>query len=278
MQPNIGYKQKIATHFTKKGLSSQTARAYITAINRFIDHFSYSDIKTLTEDDLIAYISSINKTGLFRHTISSLKIVYNEIIPKEYNLKSIKFYKSINNKNVYFLTQEEIQSMFNVTSSSKTKLILSMIYSSMIPINQILSIKLEDIDYESLTIKINTPNSTKRHIIFQPILRPILSIYLEEYKPESYLFYGRSKDKKLSRESINKSISSIAMKARIKGKVSSLVIRKSAILQMIKNGIDTNVISHMLGYSNKLSIRAYKDMVCVDYKSVYNPLSDIFFI
>jgi len=278
MDCNKENKQKIVTHISSKGFSNQTTRAYTTAINKFIDHFSYVDIKTLNEDKIRSYIASISESSLFHHTISSLKIVYNEIIPNGYSLKLIKPCQNINIKNLYTLSQEEIQSMFNVITSSKTRLILSMMYSCMIPINKILSIKLEDIDYESLTIKINTPNSAKRHIIFQPILHPILSIYLEEYKPESYLFYGRSKDKKLSRESINKSISSIAMKARIKKKVSSLIIRRSAIIQMIKNGVDTDVISRMIGHSNKLSMRYYDSIVEVDYKSVYNPISDIFFI
>jgi site-specific recombinase XerD len=266
-------KQKLFIALKKKGLAESTTRGYLQAFNNFCNCFNTTDIQTLPEHAIINYIQSITRRKLYFDTLSVLRFFYKNIFNKEYEFRNIKKYGFQDKGTI--LKSEDIQAMLHATKNPKHRLAIVLIYSCMLQVNELLSIRIEDIDYQNKIINIkDIENSEIRKVPFDTSLIPLISLYYDAYSPSSYLIEGRPNEKG-SKKAIYNIIESASIKARIPHKVSAQLIRRSGILQLIEHGVDISIVKQILGHKEIKVTSQYKKISKPKMDLIYNPIRDI---
>jgi len=120
------------------------------------------------------------------------------------------------------------------TNNLKHKCIVSLLYSSGIRRNELVNLKITDIDSKRMMIRIEAAKGNKdRYTLLSHSLLKDLREYYKQYKPEKYIvegFYG----KQYSGQSIGKIVLNAAAKAGIKIPVTPHMLRHRLCNSLIR--------------------------------------------
>jgi len=137
------------------------------------------------------------------------------------NIPLVFFEEAVNcilNWNNDLISQTQ-NSKIKVATNLKHKCLIAVIYSCGLRRNEIINLKLEDIDSKRMLIKIRGAKGKKdRCVQLYPSILDMFRSYYNMEKPVTWLFEGRS-GKKYSAESISQVIKRAARKANINKRV-----------------------------------------------------------
>ena len=89
------------------------------------------------------------------------------------------------------ISLEEVMKMLQVTHNLKHKSIIGLLYSAGIRRNELLTLRLTDIDSKRMLIRIHDAKGNKERItILSPILLETLRKYYKRYGPKEFLIEG----------------------------------------------------------------------------------------
>ena len=149
------------------------------------------------------------------------------------------------------LTDEEIKRLLEVAEGIKDKLLLEMFYATGMRVSEMVSLKVEDIDYNDGWVRIFGKGSKERFVPVGKNILKLLKKYVEEKKlePNEYLF-SKSNGKPLTRVSVWKIVKKYSQKAGINKKVAPHTLRHTFATHLLENGADLRSIQELLGHSN----------------------------
>lgn len=262
---------KLKTELKLKGSSELTIRNYSWFIKKFLEKTNKS-LEELNEDDAKTFLAEMldNKS---RSTVSlaasSLRFLYNLLEKKDIKINLPKKEKKLPN----VLTKNEIFRLIHSADNLKSKLIISMLYSSGMRVSEMVNLKRQDLDLENGegTVKKGKGSKDRLFMINKDLSEGLLK-YLEKYKENIYLF---SKEKPLTTRNIQKIINKTSKKAGIKKKVTPHTLRHSFATHLLESGTDIRVIQVLLGHENLQTTQIYTHVSRDTIKNVKNPLNDI---
>lgn len=266
----------------EKKLSGNSVEAYKRDIIQFGDYlkdlkvYSILDINKTT---IITYMLYLQKNGKSSSTISrnlaSIRCLFsyllnNSMIKEDptLNLKSPKSEKKFSS----ILTIEEIKKFLKqpnveVEKGSRDKAMLELLYSTGLRVSEILSLNIEDLDFELGFVKLLVDNET-RLIPMQKNAQEDLLAYLRDYRT-SYslkepLFVNYIGDR-LTRQGFWKIIKAYAKSASINKPITPQIIRNSFAVHLIKKGTDIRRVQEILGHSDLSTTQVYLNMAVEEY-------------
>ena len=200
---NIEFVEKCRNFLTKKYNSPQTIKCYLSEIEWFLKdknpyHINMSDIQK--------HLLNYNESGRSKQNqvIAALKCLYLNILER----KSFKF-KFVRAKKIEYLptllSKQEVLNIINKIDNLKHKTIVSLLYGCGLRRQEVINLKIEDIDGKQKLLKIVQSKGNKDRFI--PISENLLNQlrkYFVEYKPKIYLFEGQNKTQQYSGGSIEK--------------------------------------------------------------------------
>ncbi len=156
----------------------------------------------------------------------------------------------------------------------RDKLILDTFYSTGIRREELLGIKLGDIDYVKNSLKVLGKGNKERVIPVSADYIKHVHLYLEKRKDvvgnsSDYLFISKKGEKLNSNvvyEMVNKYLSLVSGAE----KKSPHVLRHSFATHMLNKGADLNTIKELLGHSNLSATQIYTHASIEKIKNVYN--------
>ncbi len=177
-----------------------------------------------------------------------------------------------------FVKESEMQNLFNKTIFNKTfkgsrdKLILDLFYSSGIRLNELINIKLNDVDISNLTIKVLGKRNKERIIPISNTLKTEIFNYLKKRETinpsESFLFltkFGKKVYPKLVYRIVNHYLSLVTTV----DKKSPHVLRHTFATHMLNNGADLNSIKEILGHANLSATQIYTHNTTEKLKNIH---------
>lgn len=181
----------------------------------------------------------------------------------------------------YVPTAEEIKRYYEVVwQSRETKhmvLIKILLYTG-VRVNELVNIKLQDIDYDSCQIRINLGKGSKERIVPFPVgFRETLMLYAknEETSGAIYLFESNRK-KAFTTRGIRKILANYAKKANIAQSLSPHKLRHFLFTWLKKQGIDDALIQPYSGHETRQSLEIYSKSSLNDSQGAYNEIIDKF--
>lgn len=263
-------------YLTKKRLSENSIKAYVSDITDFKVYMEQNNINYLRvgTDDIYNYVHSslINKSqATITRKINTIKKFYRFLLHKNYKIdKGILLYNapSPKRKTPDFLTEEEIDRIINLPDTStfkgvRDKALLEVLYGTGLKVNEVIDIKVNDIDIDFKFLKRNK-GKNQRVIPLGTKSIDSLKTYLEERKKintkVNNLFLNNNYDI-LTRQGIWKIVKYYISKAGINKEINLNSFRHSFALHLLLNGADVNIIQELLGLKGVNVLQVYLDVL-----------------
>ncbi len=200
--------EQLRTELKLRGFSPLTVRNYAFFVQKCLT-FASKEPDTLTEDDVKSYLASLIESKSKSTTMlaaAALKFLFNEVLKKP--LANVHVPKK-DKRLPEVLSREEVKLLINSAETLKSRLMVSLLYSSGLRVSELVKLRPQDIRFEE---KIGWARSGKggkdRMFIVSDGLINELKSYLSK-KENTYLF---SKEKPLTTRNVQKIVKKLNVK------------------------------------------------------------------
>lgn len=270
---------KLKMDLELKGYSPKTIQYYISHVSNFAKYHNKSP-ELLGEKEIREYLHyCITKRELkesYVNTIySALKFFYEITLERDWN--SNKIWRVKHHKKLpVVLSQDEVKSIFDVTTNLKHKAILMTIYAGGLRVSEAANLKISDIDNKNMQIFINKSKGKKdRYTILSETNLNILRKYWRKYQPENFLFPGKKNEEAISVRTIQKIFEKSKEKSGLKKAASVHTLRHSFATHLLEAGTDIIYIQRLMGHASINTTTIYLHLRRVDLLNITSPLDSL---
>lgn len=258
-----------------KQYALNTAKTYIHLFEIFINHYKDKELTHISENDIRSYLQLLvqqkKSHSYINQMINSIKFYYEVVLEMPNRFYSVErpFKKESLPK---VISLEEVQSIIKNTNNIKHRCIVSLLYSAGLRRNELLNLKLEDIDSKRMviTVKNGKGNKDRLTILSESVLND-LRVYYKEWKPKIYLFEGQNGGK-YSEQSTLQIIKKAAKKAGIRKNITPHMLRHSFATHLLENGTDLRYIQVLLGHNSTRTTEVYTQVAINNIKAIKSPI------
>ncbi len=261
-----------------RNYSERTIITYSGLLSKFLE-YSQLELSEISSDHLKDYIYyRLKKDNISVSTInqiiSSWRIVYVHLLNKKWEGCRILRPRRIKKLPVV-LSQQEARSLIDAPRNLKHRAILHLMYSTGIRRNELLMLKVSDIDSSRMVVNVRQGKGKKdRQVILHPKVLGILREYFKRYLPKTYLFEGYGPQKSYSASSLAKIIKKNAKDIGITKEISAHTLRHCFATHMLEKGANLRVIQKLMGHASIKTTAIYLSLANIDNSKLPNPLDN----
>ena len=264
---------------TKSG-SVHTSSAYRRDIGRFLAFLEDRDLDLGKVDKAVVfdYIEVLRSGKLtkgiisdrsFQRAISALRSFYRYLnmmgISEDDPFKSYKGTK-IKKSLPDVLSFDEIERLLAVFDLDdpidlRDRTILETIYACGLRVSECANIDIDDIDLDSMILRVTGKGDKERIVPFYPRLKELLIDYIygyrELFKKDEVALFINQRGGRISTRSIEDILAKRSKQAGLKGNVHPHSLRHSFATHLLDNGADLRVVQELLGHENLSTTQIY---------------------
>jgi integrase/recombinase XerD len=278
MDENLKLIEKFKNELNIEGYSEKTIEIYSMYMSLFYKYIK-KELLEINSDDIIEYLSFLKTEKKAESTtinliLSAIKHFYTQFLKKDLKL-NIKLPKKAK-KIPTVLTVQEIKELIKNIDNTRNKLIIEFIYSTGVRISECMIMKINDLDFNEYTGKVNSGKGNKdRLIILSKNWVLNYKNYLKDRKITSEYLFCNSQGLPLSVDTVQKFLKIASLKAGINKNVSPHTLRHSFATSLLENDVNIRYIQQLLGHSNLNTTQIYTKVNTNRLKIIKNPLDDI---
>ena len=161
--------EKTQNELKLRNYSPKTIQTYCINIKKYLD-YKKNNLETIDIENIKKYLLLLKENHKSPATtnlsLNSLKFFYRDVlqITKPINIKTAKKPKSL----PIILTRNEINTIINVTTNHKHKLIIALAYGSGLRVSEVTNLKLDNFNLNNLTIHIKCSKGQKDRLTILP--------------------------------------------------------------------------------------------------------------
>lgn len=247
----------IHDNLSLRGKSNNTFINYKCALVNFWKYYdSTTNFENLKEEDIIPYIKECfikpNKSKYtYNVAIASIRLFYLICFKKSLNKIFLPTSK-VSKKLPTILTKDTFIKIFNEERSLKHKCWLILAFCSGLRVNEIATLKIENLNSKEHKIFIRDGKRNKdRYTILPNISIKILAMYCKKYNIKSgFLFPGINNKEVMNSKSIINYFSVIKEEYNLNNNISFHSLRHSFATYYLSNGGSLLSLQSMLGHTN----------------------------
>lgn len=259
-------------HLSNMQYADKTKQVYCAVVVNFLNHFKKSP-EQIFEADLIRYILQFKNCHSKAQQIGALKLFYRYVVKQPLKFKNIA-YPRIKQRVPEVLSISEITRLYNSISNLKHKAIFAILYGCGLRVNEVVCLKISDIDSSRMIIRIEKGKGGKdRNVTLSPHLLELLRRYFKQYTVE-YLFNGQFCNQ-YTAKSIQSFLADYAIKAGIKKRVHPHLIRHCYATHLLEAGTDISIIQNLLGHSSPKTTQIYTHVSTRLISNLHSPFDSI---
>ena len=255
--------------------SANTVRTYIGMFEKFINRYPNKELLEIDENDIRQYMQELvqnrRSDSYINQMINSIKFYYEvveEMANRYYDIERPQKQERLPE----VLAKSEVMDMIHATKNLKHKCIISLLYSSGLRRNELLNLKITDLDSRRMIIKVYQGKGKKdRQTLLSETLLKELRVYYKSYSPRLYLFEGQ-KHEKYSGSSVAKIVQRAASNAGLRRKVTPHILRHSFATHLLESGTDLRYIQSLLGHNSSKTTEIYTHVAVHNFAGIKNPL------
>ena len=244
-----------------KKYSDSTVKNYVYSFESFINYYKDRQLFSINENDIRLYLQKLIKekrsNSYINMSINAIKFYYEMVLGMPNRFYSIERPRK-ESKLPKVLAKEEIIKMISQTKNLKHRCIISLLYSSGLRRNELLELKLEDINSKRMLIRVEQAKGNKdRYTVLNKSVLEDMRKYFKIYKPKTYLFESPIPGNKYSNSSVLQIVVKAAKKAGIKERVTPHILRHSFATHLLESGTDIRYIQLLLGHNSTKTTEIY---------------------
>lgn len=260
--------------------SESTIRSYVKSISTFLRFTKPKSSGEINNQDMVRFVSqymiprklsssyqnqAVNAARLFFKTIQGSKVITEQIQRprKEHKIPNV-------------LSKEEVILILKMAENQKHRTMLSLLYACGLRRNELLSLKLVDVDSKRHLLKIlNSKGKKDRVVPISDKIIEMLRAYYKEYKPRKWLFEGQNSGERYSESSLQKVLKNSVEKAGIKKPVTLHWLRHSYATHLLESGTSLRFIQELLGHKSSKTTEIYTHVSEKSLKDIKSPFDEL---
>lgn len=268
----------------KRSGSKYTDESYYHDIARFIDYLKDKGIKdfNLVDKDVVSDYVYVLRSGkisdgirisntTYARNLSALRSFYSYLCQKhecDHNpfkaIKNIKIEKNLPD----VLTFDQILNLLESFDLSdplqiRNRAIVETLYACGLRVSELCLLKIDNIDFDDLTIRVIGKGNKERIIPFYDSLRDLYFLYIDKYREpilgdtECEYFFISSRKKHISDRNVETMLDKQAKLANLPISVHPHMLRHSFATHLLDNGADLRSVQELLGHSGLATTQIY---------------------
>jgi len=263
-----------------RGQSKSTLTNYIRRIANVSLHFNRLP-ELISDDEINDYLTSLALSAKspsrssFKHAVYGLRYYYRHLglNKRAVDLPSLKEEFKL----PVILNRSELKELFKAPTLLKHRIVLTLIYSAGLRGQEVINLKLSDIDFERKTIHIRQSKYKKDRIVpLSDYIAKGLKKYISVEHPNTWLFNGKEPDGRYSAKGLSWVMREALKKTTIKKQVNLHSLRHSYATHLLEDGVNIVIIKELLGHAKISTTIIYLHVAQVPYKPPHSPLDKLY--
>jgi len=266
------YLEMLRKRCVLRGFSHQTIITYSHNIRKFLEFLEKSRLN-LTSEGVKSYLLSQNvSVNSSRLQYASISFFFREILNKPFSFEEIPIKKK-EKQLPKVISKEKVSEIINSTENLKHKLIIKLLYSSGLRLQELINLKRRDLDFERkiLNVKKGKGNKDRITLISDSLKLDLLNYYSNNIFKTEYLFEGRAG--KYTKKSVQKVLNEAGKRAGIH--LSPHMLRHSFATHLLEQGTDIRHIQKLLGHSDLKTTELYTHISTKHLSNIKSPLDNL---
>lgn len=265
---------------TLRGQSQSTLNNYVRRIALFVIHFEKLP-EYVNEDEINEYLVALARDpkspsrSSFKHMVYGLRYYYRLIgtDKKAIALPSLKQ----ETKLPVVLNRSELKELFHAPQLLKQRIVLTLIYSTGLRGQEVINLKISDIDFERMTIHIRQSKYKKDRIVpLSPTMAIGLKKYLQAENPHVWLFNGKQPESKYSVRGLSWVMRENLKKTSITKQVNLHSLRHTYATHLLEEGVNIVTLKELLGHAEITTTMIYLHTARFEYVKPHSPFDTLY--
>lgn len=285
-KPVSPLRQRMIEDMNIRGLKRGTQAGYIRAVKRLNEFLGFSPDKASAEDLRLFQLHLSNtgtSAGTMNVTVSALRFFFETTLSKPHLLKKVTTVQEPRRLPVV-PNREEVTLLIKSAGSLKYTAALSVAYGAGLRTNEVVHLKVSDIDSEAMTLRVDQGKGNKdRFTLLSPTLLETLRRWYRQANtqrkmlPGGWLFPGQNPVNPLSNRQLNRAIHIARDNAGIKKSFAMHGLRHAFATHLLEDGVDIRVIQTLLGHAKLDTTARYTQVAARIIRDVKGPLEHLGF-
>ncbi len=175
------------------------------------------------------------------------------------------------------LNRSELKELFKTPSLLKHRIVLTLAYSAGLRSQEIINLRISDIDFERKTIHIRQSKYKKDRIVpLSDFMAKGLKKYLSIENPDTWLFNGKELNGQYSRNGLSWIMREALKKTHIQKQVNFHSLRHSYATHLLEDGINILIIKQLLGHATIATTMIYLHVALLPHTPPHSPLDTLY--
>jgi len=270
----------LSQQVTLRGQSKSTLDNYGRRIALFVIHFKRLP-EQVSEDEINEYLVALARDpkspsrSSFKHMVYGLRYYYRLLgmNKKAIALPSLKR----DTKLPVILNRSELKELFLASTLLKQRIVLTLIYSAGLRGQEVINLKISDVDFERETIHIRQSKFKKDRIVpLSPTMALGLRKYMKAENPHVWLFNGKQPDSKYSIRGLSWVMRENLKKTSIAKSVNLHTLRHTYATHLLEEGLDIVTLKNLLGHADITTTMIYLHVAQCEHIKPHSPLDTLY--
>lgn len=248
-----------------EGRSPKTLRQYSYSLKRFFDYIGNKPYDQVNAYDVRAWLASLKTSGSKNISVRNQKNnitpfftwLFNDGAISKNPCSPIRPIKVEDEEKSCF-SSEEIDTIRSTCNNTKQRAIIETLLSSGLRVSELCNLKMEDVDFNSLTVRVKCGKGGKDRITFiNPVAKKYICRYLSERKGESEYVFTSRYGKQYTASGIQRI--TITMSEKCGFHIHPHRFRRTLASDLARKGMPIQEIQKLLGHTSIETTRRYTD-------------------
>jgi site-specific recombinase XerD len=180
------------------------------------------------------------------------------------------------------LSPEEVKRLIAAAGNLKHQTALALAYATGLRVNEVVALKVGDIDSERMTLRVEQGKGQKdRYAMLSPVLLERLRVWWRVARAQGkmldggWLFPGQNPVRHLSARQLNRAIHAAAEEAGIEKRISMHSLRHAFATHLLEQKVDIRLIQVLLGHKKLETTALYAQVATDILREVVSPLEKL---
>jgi integrase/recombinase XerD len=277
-------RQRMLDDMRMRKFGDKTQSDYQRAVRNFAKYLGRSP-DTATVEDLRRYQLHLVDHGIspasLNAAISGLKFFFDVTLDRGEVMAKMQPVH-LPRKLPVILSREEVGRLIAAAGNLKHQTALALAYGTGLRVNEVVSLKVGDIDSQRMTLRVERGKGQKdRYAMLSPILLERLRVWWRVARAQGkmldggWLFPGLNPIEPLSARQLNRAIHLAAEQAGIEKRVSMHSLRHAFATHLLEQKVDIRLIQVLLGHKKLETTALYAQVATEILRQIISPLETL---
>jgi site-specific recombinase XerD len=265
--------QKTEQELRIRNYSSKTIKSYLYGLREYF-RFKANSFNKLDQDNIRDFLLYCEKKRISPQSrnlfLNAIKFYYRNVAKsfQKIEIQSAKKPKSL----PVVLSRIEIRKIIGSSKNQKHRLLLALAYGAGLRVSEVIALKVQDLDFDELTIHIKQAKGQKDRISVMPdrLVNDIKSLIAGKSKLD--FVFSSERGGKLTTRTAQKIFENALHYSGTTKNATFHSLRHSFATHLLENGTDVRYVQRLLGHQNIRTTQRYTQVTNPQLKNIKSPL------